>query len=147
MKILKNKKALSPVVASIILIAVTVAVSIAVAIWMGALAGGFMGGAEQLNIIDVRFNSTGYKVYIDVSNSGGGTITITDIRIDDISYGAYNATLTVTPQGMDIAKGTTKTFTLAFTNTTWPFQSGVKYYFKFVTAKGNSFMTEKYAPS
>jgi flagellin-like protein len=43
MKILKNRKALSPVVASIILIAVTVAVSIAVAAWMGALTIGFMG--------------------------------------------------------------------------------------------------------
>ncbi|MGQ9552422.1 MAG: archaellin/type IV pilin N-terminal domain-containing protein, partial [Candidatus Bathycorpusculaceae bacterium] len=36
MKIVRSKKALSPVVASIILIAVTVAVSIAVAAWMGA---------------------------------------------------------------------------------------------------------------
>jgi flagellin-like protein len=43
MKILKSKKALSPVVASIILIAVTVAVSIAVAAWMGALTFTFMG--------------------------------------------------------------------------------------------------------
>jgi len=33
-KLLKSKKALSPVVAAIILIAVTVAVSIAVAAWM-----------------------------------------------------------------------------------------------------------------
>ena len=39
----KSKRALSPVVASIILIAVTVAVSIAVAAWMGALTVGFMG--------------------------------------------------------------------------------------------------------
>jgi flagellin-like protein len=36
-KLWKNVKALSPVVAAIILIAVTVAVSIAVAAWMGAL--------------------------------------------------------------------------------------------------------------
>lgn len=34
---LRNKKALSPIVASIIIIAVTVAVSIAVAAWMGRL--------------------------------------------------------------------------------------------------------------
>ncbi|MGQ9565095.1 MAG: archaellin/type IV pilin N-terminal domain-containing protein, partial [Candidatus Bathyarchaeales archaeon] len=35
-KLFKSRKALSPVVAAIILIAVTVAVSIAVAAWMGA---------------------------------------------------------------------------------------------------------------
>ena len=48
MKILKSRKALSPVVASIILIAVTVAVSIAVAAWMGALTFSFMA-TEQLS--------------------------------------------------------------------------------------------------
>jgi len=42
MKFLKSRKALSPVVAAIILIAVTVAVSISVAAWMGALAFTFM---------------------------------------------------------------------------------------------------------
>jgi flagellin-like protein len=47
-KIQNNTKALSPVVASIILIAVTVAVSVAVAMWMGGLAGGFMESAETL---------------------------------------------------------------------------------------------------
>ena len=46
MKIRKNVKALSPVVASIILIAVTVAVSIAVAAWMGALTFTFMRPQE-----------------------------------------------------------------------------------------------------
>ena len=37
-----NRRGLSPVVATIILIAVTVAVSIAVAVWMGALTFTFM---------------------------------------------------------------------------------------------------------
>ena len=41
-KLQHNAKALSPVVASIILIAVTVAVSIAVAAWMGGLSSSFM---------------------------------------------------------------------------------------------------------
>ena len=44
----KNAKALSPVVASIILIAVTVAVSVVVAAWMGGMTLGFMGNAEQV---------------------------------------------------------------------------------------------------
>ena len=48
-KMKKNAKALSPVVASIILIAVTVAVSIAVAAWMGALVVGQME-TEQIRI-------------------------------------------------------------------------------------------------
>ena len=41
-KLKKNSKALSPVVASIILIAVTVAVSVVVAAWMGGMSIGLM---------------------------------------------------------------------------------------------------------
>ena len=50
----RSKKALSPVVASIILIAVTVAVSIAVAAWMGALTVGFMG-SSSITVTNVQF--------------------------------------------------------------------------------------------
>ena len=42
-KLKKNSKALSPVVASIILIAVTVAVSVVVAAWMGGMTIGSHG--------------------------------------------------------------------------------------------------------
>jgi flagellin-like protein len=54
-KLLRSKKALSPVVAAIILIAVTVAVSIAVAAWMGALTFTFMG-STSITITGVTFN-------------------------------------------------------------------------------------------
>ncbi|TRO47446.1 hypothetical protein E2P60_03095, partial [Candidatus Bathyarchaeota archaeon] len=75
-KIRKNAKALSPVVASIILIAVTVAVSIAVAAWMGALTVGFMG-SSSLTITDATFTegATG-SIVIDVKNTGTKDVTI-----------------------------------------------------------------------
>ncbi len=44
----KNVKALSPVVASIILIAVTVAANIAVAAWMGALTFTFSTQSQEI---------------------------------------------------------------------------------------------------
>ncbi|MGA2523388.1 MAG: archaellin/type IV pilin N-terminal domain-containing protein, partial [Candidatus Bathyarchaeia archaeon] len=52
-KFRKSAKALSPVIATIILIAVTVAVSVVVAAWMGALTIGFMGNSEQAKITNV----------------------------------------------------------------------------------------------
>ena len=58
-KIKKNSKALSPVVASIILIAVTVAVSVVVAAWMGGMTIGLMGNAEQATITNIGFSDTG----------------------------------------------------------------------------------------
>ncbi|MEM0007503.1 MAG: archaellin/type IV pilin N-terminal domain-containing protein [Candidatus Bathyarchaeia archaeon] len=138
MKILKNVKALSPVVASIILIAVTVAVSLAVAVWMGSLTTGQMQ-TEKLQITDVRYEYTATvkKVYIDVVNIGSTTSTITDIRIDGITYKNFNSTgngLLDKTLPYDLEKGDSVTFTITFT--TWPFRSGVNYEFTLLTAKG-----------
>jgi flagellin-like protein len=80
MKILKSRKALSPVVASIILIAVTVAVSIAVAAWMGALTFTFMG-TEELTVDTVTWTpNSQFAIVID--NSGTKDVTITQIQVN-----------------------------------------------------------------
>ena len=74
-KIWKGKKALSPVVAAIILIAVTVAVSIAVAAWMGALTFTFMG-TEQLEIQGASFAAGPPKsITLNVQNTGTADLT------------------------------------------------------------------------
>jgi len=79
---LKSKKALSPVVAAIILIAVTVAVSIAVAAWMGSLTIGFMETTE-LTITDATFaaGSNG-TITCSVTNSGTSSATIAGIKVN-----------------------------------------------------------------
>jgi flagellin-like protein len=80
-KFRRSKKALSPVVASIILIAVTVAVSIAVAAWMGALTVGFMG-SSSVTITDVTFNAGNADATLDLKNTGTKTVTITSVRVN-----------------------------------------------------------------
>jgi flagellin-like protein len=98
MKILRSKKALSPVVASIILIAVTVAVSIAVAAWMGALTGGFMGSSSA-TITKVDFIKNGnatVNVDLTVKNTGTKTVTIVTVKVNNVEV-AKNATLTLDP--------------------------------------------------
>ena len=78
-KFKKNAKALSPVIATIILIAVTVAVSVVVAAWMGALTIGFMGNAEQASITNVQFTSSRSSTdsaNVTVQNTGTNTVTI-----------------------------------------------------------------------
>lgn len=92
MKILKSRKALSPVVASIILIAVTVAVSIAVAAWMGALTFSFMG-VERLTISKITWAWTDLantrKFEINVNNTGTKDLTINQILVN---YGTSGIT-------------------------------------------------------
>ena len=81
-KLLKSKKALSPVVAAIILIAVTVAVSIAVAAWMGSLTIGFMANSE-LTITNVDFTEgTPGSIIVDVTNTGTSSFTVRNIRVN-----------------------------------------------------------------
>ena len=93
-KIRKNDKALSPVVASIILIAVTVAVSIAVAAWMGALTVGFMG-TSTVTVTDVTFTagvSPNGVIVIDMKNSGTNDVTIAAVKINNTPASAFSAT-------------------------------------------------------
>jgi len=83
-KMKKNVKALSPVVASIILIAVTVAVSIAVAAWMGALVVGQMS-TEEVKITSVTYSGTGADriATIAVQNTGTNPAVIYEVHINN----------------------------------------------------------------
>jgi flagellin-like protein len=85
MKILKSRKALSPVIASIILIAVTVAVSLAVAAWMGALTVGFMG-SSSITITNVSFQGTSGDganyINITMKNTGTKKVTISNVKVN-----------------------------------------------------------------
>jgi flagellin-like protein len=74
-RLLKNKKALSPVVAAIILIAVTVAVSIAVAAWMGSLTIDLMETSE-LTVTRMAFTPADNNITIYITNSGTSDVTI-----------------------------------------------------------------------
>ena len=108
MKMWKSKKALSPVVASIILIAVTVAVSIAVAAWMGALTFTFMK-AEPYNVVSVGFtgttNTTNNAITVRVQNTGTASFTIT------VNAKVNNVAKTLAAE-VTIAAGSTTTVTI-----------------------------------
>ena len=116
--ILRNKKALSPVVAAIILIAVTVAVSIAVAAWMGSLTIGFMETSE-LTITDVDFtigDPSGY-IIVQVTNSGTSPFTVNRIRVNGENAGIWSSGTSNT-----VNPGAVETFTI-----TQPIAAGNKY--------------------
>jgi len=75
---MKERKALSPVVASIILFAVTVAVGIAVAAWMGALTFNFMKDRAPLDKIHFNNDFTEYEIRLH----GNGISIVTATQID-----------------------------------------------------------------
>ena len=125
-RLFKSKKALSPVVASIILIAVTVAVSIAVAAWMGALTFTFMK-TEELKITNMQFLGTtpNQTINLTVSNPGTSKVTITTVRVNDV---AISGTIT---GSLDWAAGNSHNIGFAYTWT-----SGNKYKVTLLSATG-----------
>jgi flagellin-like protein len=126
----KNAKALSPVVASIILIAVTVAVSVVVAAWMSGMTIGLMGNAEQVSITNVAFPDAS-NIQVLVQNAGGTQGTINSAFINGI------AATVATPVG--VAKNSQTTITFASPgNGTFTLTPGTSYTIKLITAKGTS---------
>ena len=142
MKILRSRKALSPVVASIILIAVTVAVSIAVAAWMGALSFSFMGSGEQLNLgTPYGWDFTANTVNVNVNCPGGSAVTIQSVRVN----GTQAAVWSLAPTG---AIAPTKTAVLTITNpaSTPAWKNGYMYQIVVVTEKNHEYQTTGMAP-
>jgi archaeal type IV pilus assembly protein PilA len=142
-KMKKNSKALSPVVASIILIAVTVAVSVVVAAWMGGMTIGLMGSTEQATVTNVALSNGGSTgaytgtAVVSIKNTGSATVTISSATIDG-KAATVGATTTT------IAKGTSADITLTIPTSTGtaltaaPFVDGAQYVIKMQTAKGNT---------
>jgi len=137
-KLWKCRKALSPVVAAIILIAVTVAVSIAVAAWMGALTFTFMK-TEELKVINIVWGASNANAVLTVKNSGTATLTVNQVKVNDgtatMTVGGAN-TVTLDP-------GISATITVTRTGN---FTSGTKYEFAFYTATGNRYPYTATAP-
>jgi flagellin-like protein len=124
-KLLKSKKALSPVVAAIILIAVTVAVSIAVAAWMGSLTFTFME-TEELRITNVEFGSGDATITVSVQNTGSTEVTVTSSILNGASIAVTST---------DITEGSSATIDM----TPATYSAGSSYTVELVTSKGNKF--------
>ena len=131
-RLLRSKRALSPVIATVILVSVTIVVAVSVAYWMGSIAGTYtrfekveiptayankitlFNNATDLNIPDSFNGSSGWNITVVLKNSGSAASTIDDVFVngkpyDQFSYVAirYNDTSTASvelyPQVGDLA--------------------------------------------
>ena len=141
-KLLKSKKALSPVVAAIILIAVTVAVSIAVAAWMGSLTFTFME-TEELRITSMTF-PTNETIAVNVQNTGTTDVSI----VADVTVSGYGVTGAYTT-AETVGKGETAAFTVDLGTVSVPeeWSAGISYTVELLSTKGNKFQYTATAPN
>jgi flagellin-like protein len=138
----KGKKALSPVVAAIILIAVTVAVSIAVAAWMGALTFTFMA-TEQLEIRGATFSgasdAANNTIVLTAQNTGTADLTVNAYKLS-VSGTSHTITDVSVPQG----DSTSVTCTSGADGEAWT--SGTTYDIYLITSAGKQFPYRATAP-
>jgi len=104
--LLSNRRALSPVIAVVILVSVTIVVAVSVAYWMGSIAGTYTR-FERLEIssaysskvddwstdpdVPVSWGTEGgWTVRIVVKNSGSADATIDDVFVNGIPYGQFS---------------------------------------------------------
>jgi len=150
-KMKNNAKALSPVVASIILIAVTVAVSVAVAAWMGGMTLGFMQ-TEQLKVNNPTFDTATNAATADVTNSGTQSVVLSKVQINgqDVTQYASITTATGTVQLSNtytLKANEVETINIAIGANAPTITAGGNYQITIITSKGNQFSYSAVAPS
>jgi len=79
-------KAISPIIATVILVAVTIALAVGVALWMSGLIGG-AGSREQIQLMPdsalyVKSDGTFVNLTLHVKNAGSADSKIISIKID-----------------------------------------------------------------
>ena len=133
-KLFKSRKALSPVVAAIILIAVTVAVSIAVAAWMGALTFTFMSKPNP-KVISHTWTSSPSGITLNVKNAGTSDMTWDYVEVNSVKF--TNATFTPA----SLKAGDPGTVVIP-----WSYRPGTSYNFAVYTKSGESAVWTATAP-
>jgi len=136
-RLLRSKRALSPVIATVILVSVTIVVAVSVAYWMGSIAGTYTR-FEKVEIPTAYSNKvddwtgdyavsppdweanggSGWNITVVLKNSGTADATIDDIFINGKPYQQFvNATVrwydsgvaTLTPISLTVNAGGTAT--------------------------------------
>jgi flagellin-like protein len=88
----KNRKAVSPVIATVILVAVAITISVAVAYWMGGISSQYTKFEKvEVSSAVCDWDSTNLRwtVTLTLKNTGTSTCTITNAYVNDRDVSTY----------------------------------------------------------
>jgi len=86
-KSIRSRRAVSPVIATVIMVAVTITVAVAVAYWMSGIAGQYTKFEKveiQTGVCTYSATNTYWEITIKLKNSGTKTATLTDVFVNDV---------------------------------------------------------------
>ena len=96
----KTRKAVSPVIATVILVAVAITVAVGVSYWMGGISSQY----TQFEKVEIQtgyavYNSTGsyWNITMVIKNSGSADATINTVFLNDVPCGSGNYAVTTAP--------------------------------------------------
>jgi len=86
---LRKRKAISPVIATVILVAVAITIAVAVAYWMAGISGQYTKFEKvEIQAASCEKSPTGYTGYwvitLTLKNSGSATSTLNGVYVDDL---------------------------------------------------------------
>jgi flagellin-like protein len=138
---MKSRRAISPVIATVILIAVAVALGIAVAVWAGALTGSLQK-SEKLTIYAYE---SGTNLVLSITNNSPGSATVTTILFNSQPLTTvaadFNSGFSVVTAGTGLPATllTNTVGVVTVPNTAFTANSGITYPISVVTAAGNTY--------
>lgn len=92
MKDTRSRRAISPVIATVILVAVAITVSVAVAYWMGGIAGQYTKFEKvEIQTATCTVSSGNWTVQMKLKNTGTATTTLIGAFINDVEVDNYGA--------------------------------------------------------
>jgi len=141
--VLKSRKAISPILATLLLIVIAVAAIVVTYAWiMTYMTGAGQQAGVRLFKLNVNFyTQNGTKIDIDVGNSGTSDTQIILLYAGPSSTTLQNQTTTPTLPAA-LRAGSTQRITI---NYDWT--GGVTYYFKVVSSAGQTLEWPEQAPS
>jgi len=130
-RIIKSRKAISPILATLLLVVIAVAAIVVTYAWIMT----YMNNAgRQAGVIlykaNVNFYSNGTKIDIDIGNSGTSDTQLTTLYVGTSTTSLLNQTITPVP----LAAGKVARITIDYS---W--MKGATYYFKVLSSTGQTF--------
>lgn len=123
MRKIRSRKAVSPVIATVILVAVAITVAVAVSYWMGGITSQYTTFEKveiQSGICTWNDANKDWDITLKMKNSGTATATLIGVFINDIEVNNYTLALppngeTVTDMGtsVTIKSGATATINIS----------------------------------
>ena len=134
--VFKDKRALSPVISGIILIAVTVTVAMAATTWLGSISFSFMA-IDEISLVNCQWAEDGSYADLTIRNFGTSKTTLNSVKIND-----NPATSTTFVSGNEIINGGEEVILRVFSD----YSTSTKYRFSVTTSKSNNFFLMSTSP-